>query len=137
MGQCSPLFKHSTCKAVGLPNLFLAVILVVHQLTHHDVSISQVMGKREDRKPHNPCENQRMACIRRIPKNRIPDFDPESRTQSLNCDVINKSSNENFKHRHMLAFQLHLLYDNRFPSPTFIQVQVLRSSNLHSNCKTY
>jgi hypothetical protein len=93
--------------------------------------LPEVMGKWEVRKPHNPCENQCMACISRIPKNRILDFDPESRPRSLNCDVIDKSSNDNSKHRHMLAIQLHLLYDT-VPSPISIQVQVFNSSNLQS-----
>jgi len=88
-------------------------------------------GKREDRKPHNPCENQCMACISRIPKNRILGFDPESRPRSLNCDVIDKSSNDNSKHRDMLVIQFHLLCDT-VPSPISIQVQVLNSSNPQS-----
>ena len=88
-------------------------------------------GKREDRKPHNPCENQCMACISRIPKNRILGFDPESRPRSLNCDVIDKSSNDNSKHRDMLVIQFHLLYDT-VPSPISIQVQVFNSSNPQS-----
>ena len=95
------------------------------------ICLPEVMGIREDRKPHNPCENQCTACISRIPKNRILDFDPESRPRSLNCDVINKSSNDNFKHRHMLAIQLHLLYDT-VPSPISIRDQVSNSPNPQS-----
>jgi hypothetical protein len=72
-----------------------------------------------------------MVHISRIPKNRILGFDPDSRPRSLNCDVIDKSSNDNSKHRHMLAIQSHLLYDT-VPSPISIQVQVFNPFNPQS-----
>jgi hypothetical protein len=85
-----------------------AAIQLAHQLTHHDVYVSQVMGKRDGRGPLNPCDNPHMACIRRISKNRIPSLNLESRTQSRDCDVMNKSDNDNSMHRHMLAFRIPL-----------------------------
>jgi len=106
----------STCRIVGYYVSPRAISLVLSSLTA-DNMFQDKLGRRIIEAHTIPAQIHVLRASRRIPKNRIPEFDPESRTQSLKYDVINKCIHNLYAHRHTLA-SVSTSYMIPFPSPS-------------------